>query len=193
MRPFLHQRLRSLEQLQADCSAVLIKYNQVDLDLANALAGFIDAAVASYRSLNLASTENQLLALQAQTVSAAHGIHPDTLERTVGHRRELQRAVALRVLQLCSRQLRDDIDRCHQTLADARSQLLPLVLVAIDRGLVPMSALQQPDPTQIESLWRALLGIAEVQLAARRLAMQIALPDLHLLLGDLVNAARGDS
>ena len=81
MLPFLHDRLQKLQQLLERSNAVFFKYNQLDLDLALALTGFLDEAISLYRALNRTSTENELLALKAQFVSAEHGTHPLTLER----------------------------------------------------------------------------------------------------------------
>ena len=191
MQPFLHQRLQALAGLQAASSAMLAKYNRLDLDLAPALSAFLDQAVQGYRALGLASAENRLLALQAQTVSAAQGTHPDTLERVASHRRELQRAVALRVLQHSAEQLRGDIERDQRQLDDTRAQLRPMVLLALQLGLVTLRGRQPPALARLETLWRAMLAHADLQLAARQLAMQASVHDVLLLLAGLVEAARG--
>ncbi len=191
MLPFLHQRLQVLERLQADCSAVLAKYNRLDLDLWPTLTAFLDQAIASCQQLNRAGWENQFLALKAQCVSAAQGTHPDTLERITSHRRELQRAVALRVLQHSAALLRSEIERDQQALADANTQLRTMLLMAIQQQLVPMQPRKAVSQRQLDTLWRTLLKTPEMQLAARQLAMQVSVPDLQLLLGDLIHAARG--
>ena len=191
MQPFLHQRLQALAGLQAASSAMLAKYNRLDLDLAPALSAFLDQAVQGYRALGLASAENRLLALQAQTVSAAQGTHPDTLERVTSHRRELQRAVALRVLQHSAEQLRGDIERDQRQLDDTRAQLRPMVLLALQLGLVTLRGRQPPALARLETLWRAMLAHPDLQLAARQLAMQASVHDVLLLLAGLVEAARG--
>ena len=191
MQPFLHQRLQALAGLQAASSAMLAKYNRLDLDLAPALSAFLDQAVQGYRALGLASAENRLLALQAQTVSAAQGTHPDTLERVTSHRRELQRAVALRVLQHSAEQLRGDIERDQRQLDDTRAQLRPMVLLALQLGLVTLRGRQPLALPRLETLWRAMLAHADLQLAARQLAMQASVHDVLLLLAGLVEAARG--
>ena len=191
MQPFLHQRLQALAGLQAASSAMLAKYNRLDLDLAPALSAFLDQAVQGYRALGLASAENRLLALQAQTVSAAQGTHPDTLERVASHRRELQRAVALRVLQHSAEQLRGDIERDQRQLDDTRAQLRPMVLLALQLGLVTLRGRQPPALARLEALWRAMLAHTDLQLAARQLAMQASVHDVLLLLAGLLEAARG--
>jgi len=189
MQAFLHQRLQVLAGLQAASSAVLVKYNRLDLDLAHALSAFLDEAVSSCRMLGLSGAENRLLALQAQTVSAAQGIHPDTLERVSSHRRELQRAVALRVLQLSAEHLRADIERDQGVLDQARAQLRPMVLVAVQEGLVSMPQREPLSMAELDALWRAMLAHPELQLSVRQLAMQASVHDLLLLLAGLVEAA----
>lgn len=185
MLPFLHHRLQQLEQLLKRSSAVLVKYNQLDLDLAVALTEFLDEAITLYRAINRASTENELLALKAQFVSSEHGTHPLTLERITSHRREMMRAIALRVLQQSALQLRTDAEQVTHTLNEARTQIRPIVLLAMQKGLI-----FQPQPQdQIDELWRGLLKEPEIQLAARQVAMQISLFDIHLLLSDLIAVA----
>ena len=192
MQTFLHQRLQAVARLQAASSAVLAKYNRLDLDLAPALSAFLDEAVQTYRALNQASTENRMLALQAQTVSAAHGTHPDTLEQVASHRRALQRAVALRVLQQSAEQLRADIERDQRALDEARTQLRPMLLAAIQHGLVAPQQRKALSAAQLDKLWLAIVAHPELQLAARQLAMRTSVHDLLLLLAELVDAARAN-
>lgn len=190
MLPFLHHRLQQLERLLERSSAVLIQYNRLDLDLATALTDFLDEATTLYRTLNRTSTENELLALKAQFVSAEHGTHPLTLERVTSHRRDMLRAIALRVLQQSAQQLRTDAEQAAQALDGARKQLLPIVLLAMQKGLIPQPQGEPVSQGQLEELWRKLLDDPDIQLAARQVAMQTSLFDIHLLLSDLITAAR---
>jgi hypothetical protein len=188
--PFLHERLQTLERLLARSSAVLERYNRLDLDLGPALAAFLDEAVAAHRALGRSSTENELLALQAQFVSALHGTHPLTLERVAVHRRELVRAIALRVLQHSAQLLRSEIERDRQALSEAGQQLRPIVLLAIREGMVNLRVRVPPTQRGLDALWRALLRHADTALATRQLAMQLSVYDILLLLAGLVAAAR---
>ncbi|MBL8350547.1 MAG: hypothetical protein JNL87_09545 [Burkholderiaceae bacterium] len=190
MQPFLHGRLQSLERLLARASEVLAKYNRLDLDLAPALTGFLDDAIATQRALQRGPAENELLALKAQFVAAEHGVHPVTLERATGHRRELVRGVALRVLQQSAEQLRNDIARDRQRLDEASVQLRPIVLLAFRQGLITSRTRRPMSNARLETLWRDLLREPDVALAARQLAMQLSLHDILLLLADLVDASQ---
>ena len=190
MLAFLHDRVRALQHLLDRSSEVLVKYSRLDLDLTPALDAFLDEAVAACRALGRSSLENQLLTLKAQFVSAVHGTHPLTLERVTGHRRELVRAIALRVLQHSAEQLRADIDRDGQTLAEGRAQLRPIVLLAIRKGLISLTPKKPPSQAQLDALWRALLKDADASLAARQVALQVGLYDIQLLLSDLIQAAK---
>ena len=189
MLPFLHDRLRAMEALLAASSGVLAKYNRLDLDLAPALTAFLDQAIAGYRALSRTSGENQLLALQAEFVSASHGVNPLTLERVTSHRREMQRAIALRALQRSAEQFRTDLERDAKVLADAGTQLRPIVLAAMQKGLVRPRPGKPMSQTQLERLWRAVLDERDLGLAARQLAMQVSVYDIELLLADLIDAA----
>ena len=189
MLPFVHDRLQKREQLLAHSSAVLGKYNRLELDLAGAVTAFLDEAIAVHRALQLATVENALLALKAQFVSAEHGTHPDTLERGAGQRRELVRSIALRVLQHSAEQLRNDVGQDQQRLLDAMRQLQPLVLLALRDGLIPLPRRKRLSQPRLQSLWRALLQAPDSALAARQLAMQLSVYDILLLLDDLVASA----
>jgi hypothetical protein len=182
--------LQQLQQLLERSNAVFVKYNQLDLDLALALTGFLDEAISLYRALNRASAENELLALKAQFVSAEHGTHPLTLERITSHRREMMRSIALRVLQQSALQLRTDYEQVTQTLNEARIQLRPIVLLAMQKGLISQSQRKQISQHQLDELWRSLLKEPDIVLAARQVAMQISLFDIQLLLSELITAAR---
>jgi hypothetical protein len=187
--PFVHDRLQRLQALLACSSVVIAKYNRLDLDLAAAVNAFLDETVAAYSALQLATAENTLLALKAQFVSAEQGTHPDTLERNTGHRRQLVRAIALRVLQRSAEQLRNDITQDQNRLYDATRQLQPLVLLAIRDKLLPPLRRQRLNQHQLQQLWRALLQASESELAARQLAMQTSTYDILLLLDDLLQSA----
>lgn len=189
MQTFLHERLQALQRLLARSSEVLAKYNRLDLDLAAALTDFMDEAIAGSRTLGRAQLENQLLALLAQFVSAQQGTHPLTLERTIGHRRELQRSVALHVLQRSAELLRADIALDSQALSDGRALLRPIVLAAIQQGLVDPRAGAPPGQPELEALWGSLLQSPDIHLAARQLAMQLGVYDIQLLLAELIQAA----
>lgn len=189
MQTFLHERLQALQRLLARSSEVLAKYNRLDLDLAAALTDFMDEAIAGSRTLGRAQLENQLLALLAQFVSAQQGTHPLTLERTTGHRRELQRSVALHVLQRSAEILRADIALDSQALSDGRALLRPIVLAAIQQGLVDTRAGAPPGQPELEALWGSLLQSPDINLAARQLAMQLGVYDIQLLLAELIQAA----
>jgi len=188
VQAFVHERLRVLQRLQARSSEVLAKYNRLDLDLATALTDLLDEAIAGFHALGRASNENQLLALKAQFVSAQQGTHPITLERVTGHRRELQRAIALQVLLRSAELLRADIARDSQALDDARGQLRTIVLLALREGLLPLKARRPPSQRQLDTLWRNLLRAPDIQLAARQLAMQLSAYDIQLLLAELILA-----
>lgn len=190
MLPFLHARLQALERLLKHNSEVLVKYNRLDLDLAPALTDCLAEAIATHRALQRGRAENEWLALQAQFVSAEHGVHPVTGERVVGHRRELLRAVALRVLQHSAEQLRQAIAQDWQRLDDATAQLRPIVLLAFRQGLITQRTRVPMSAARTEALWRDLLREPDIALAARQLAMQVSVHDIQLLLADLVTAAQ---
>lgn len=191
MLPFLHERMRALEHLMAQSSAVLNKYTRLDLDLGPALTAFLDDTIAGYRALTRSSAENQMLVLKAQFISATQGVHPLTLERVTGHRREMVRAIALRVLQSSAEKLRNDLATDDQTIAEGRALLRPIVLLAEQKGLIPLRAGTALNQQELDELWRQLLQEADISLAARQVAMQLSLYDIQLLLAELISAIRG--
>jgi hypothetical protein len=189
MLPFLHDRVRSLQKLLAASSAVLAKYSRLDLDFAPALGAHLDESIAAFRAMGRTSSENQWLAWQAQFVSASHGTNPLTLERVTSHRREMQRAIALRVLQQSAEQLRADLDRDSATLAEAGNQLRPIVLAAMHKALIVVKAGRAPTQKQLEKFWAAVLADADLQLAARQVMMAVSIYDIQVLLADLIAQA----
>lgn len=189
MLPFLHERLRALGALLDQSSAVLAKYNACDLDLHGALTDLLDESVAVYRRLNWATAENRLLALQSEYVAAREGTNPLTLERVVSHRRALQRAVALRVLNESSEQVRSDVEDDTQRLADVTALLRPIVLAGIQRDVIRIPWPTPSDPEAVARVWRDVLAHPELRLAGRQVAMQMSVYDIHLLLVPLLEDA----
>lgn len=192
MLPFLHDRLQKLERLLEHSSAALTKYNRLDLDLAAALTGFLDEAIAGYKTANRADVENELLALKAQYTLAQRGVHPLSLERITSHRRDMERAIALRVLQQSTQRLRADYGQDQQALAESRAQLRPILLQAMRKGLIDLLSHRTFTQQQLDELWQTILREPELQLAARQVAMQLSPIDIHILLGELIAAARGN-
>jgi len=189
VKVFVHDRLHKLEAMLLRSNQVLAKYNNLDLDLAVAVNAFLDLAIDEHRTMQLSAVENTMLALKAQFVSAEQGTHPDTLLRSTGHRRELVRAIALRVLQHSAEQLRNSTAELQQQLLIATRQLQPLVLLALREGLLPLRGRKRLSQRALQRLWTALLDAPSSALAARQLAMQISLHDILLLLGDEVQSA----
>lgn len=189
MLPFVHDRLTKLNALLAHSNQALVAYNQSAFDLPAVVSGFLDAAIAAHSALQLTQGENALLALKAQFVSAEHGTHPDTLLRSTGHRRELVRAIALRVLQHSAEQIRIRIGQDEQLLVDARHQLQPLVLLALRDGLIKLPLRKRPSQRRLQMLWRALLKAPDSALAARQLAMRCSIYDILLLVDEQLGLA----
>lgn len=190
--PFLHQRMRVTEQLLTRSNEVLAKYVDGDLDLQPALMQFLGEAATGYRQLGLATAENEMRVLEGECVSAAQGVHPLTLERVTTRRRELARAIALRALQRSAERLRSDLERDTSVLANVTTQLRPMLLAAIQKGLHTDPAngpSRNKAPLLPERLWKAMLADPDLQLAARQVAMQVGVHDIHLLLQDLIEAA----
>jgi hypothetical protein len=188
VQPFLHERVRRFDQLLSAASAALRAYNDLDLETASIVAGVLAETSAAYQAMGDTAAENEMLGLQAQLASARRGLDPMTLERTT-RRRELERAVALRVLLIGGERLRSDHGRLQQRLRETREQLAPMVVHALQKGLASATG---PMPTQadLEHLWRALLDDPEAQASARHLAMSVGTHDLLLLLADLLESAR---
>lgn len=189
MQPFVHDRLQKLRHLLQRSSDTLGVYNRLEFNLAAAVTGFLDEAIKAHRALQLATEENALLALMAQFVSAEQGTHPDTLLRSTGHRRELLRAIALRVLQHSAELLRAAVEKDQQRLAEARQQLQPLVLLALRDGLVKLPVRKRLSQRGLQLLWSALLQAPDSALAARQLAMHSSIYDILLLLDEQLELA----
>ena len=102
----------------------------------------------------------------------------------------MMRAVALLVLQQSARKLRADADQATQKLEEGRTQLLQLVLLAMEKRVIPPNQPAPIDQNQLEAIWRELREEPETQLVARQLAMQLNIIDIQLLLSDLLSAAQ---
>jgi hypothetical protein len=189
VQPFLHERLQRVERLLAASSDALRAYNEHDLQTATIVGDLLAEAGETYRVMGRAEAENEMLALKAQLTSARRGVDPVTLERAATRRRELERSVALRALLASGERLRADHDQIRQRLQETREQLGPMVVYALQKGLISLGqgVASQAD---LEQLWRSLLDDPESQAAARHLGMSVVTFDLLLLLADLLEAVR---
>jgi hypothetical protein len=188
MRPFLHGRLAKWRRLLELSSATLAKYNQLDLDLAPALTAYLNDAIATYHALERVEAENRLLAAKARFVTAQQGVDPLRYEPVTTRRRSMQRTVALHVLQESSEQVRFDHLTDRQALEQGLEDLRPLVLVARERGWVPLPPYDQ---VALEVLWRRIQSEPETGTTARSFDLRLHVADVLLLLEQLLNGSSG--
>lgn len=187
MPAFLHDRQDRLETLLGASTSALRTHTARDLGTAQVVSAFLDDSAAQYRTLGLSSGENELVGLLAQFTSAREGVDPLTSQRVTTRRREMERGVALRVLLIAAERLRTDLAADRAVLDGSREQLAPLVLHALAHGMVvpgPDGAIAQDG---LEQMWRRLLNDEQTASTARLVAMQVAAPDVLLLLAGLLS------
>ncbi|MGA5305021.1 hypothetical protein ACPCHT_34295 [Nucisporomicrobium flavum] len=189
MQRFLHDRLRRLEALLDSCNDVMRAYTAHELDVVATAAEFLGQASAGYQKLGDADAESDMLALGAQLSSARSGMHPLTLERITARRREAERSIVLHALVSSGTRLRADYAETRQSLTAAESQLVPILTVAAQRGMLPGSADGPPTQLELEQLWQTLCADAGIRPAARQVAMTVSVSDVLLLISDLLVAA----
>lgn len=190
MHIFRHGQRRTYGLLLDQSNAVLSAYIAAELGLQTRLGDFLEVAVTCYREAGRAERENALLALHAELAGAGRGIDPMTFEPITTRRGAAVRAVCLRVLKESAALLRADMVELDGALASLRAQLLPIVLAAMQRGLIDQAG-PPPDAAMLDAAWRQLRADGDIGLAARQAQMQASIHDIHLVLGDLIAAARG--
>ena len=189
MQRFMHGRQQRLAALLDSCNDAMRAYTAHQLDIVATAGDFLGRASAAYEALGDPDAESDMLALKAQLSSARGGMHPMTLERIAGHRRETERSIVLHVLVSSADRLRADYAATRQSLAVAQSQLVPILTVAAQRGLLSATAGGTLTQLELEQLWQALCADAEIRPAARQVAMTVSVTDVLLLLSDLLIAA----
>jgi len=190
MKAFLHERVQTWLQLQRQVSDLIIRFNAGRPDVGEALPGLLDHAAQAFATHGLSNTQARVLELRAQLLMAERGIDPSTLVRQSSRRRELSARFTFRVLMAMSEQLRDSLQQDDSTLAGARQQLAPILLAGMQTGFVASAGLDIDAPSQaaIGMFWRAALTDVSLGMAARQVALMIILPDIVLLLWDLIAA-----
>lgn len=184
MQPLHHDRLQRFEDLLEVSSEAMRSYSDAELGYADSVGDFLARAGAEYSSMGLADAENTMRALHAELVSARRGVNALTSERVTGRRREFERSVALRGLLQSAERLRADCASTREVLAETRESLIPVLLFAIEKGLVPTRE-GELSQAELEQAWKLLLAHPESRTAARMLAMKVSSPDIVILLGDL--------
>lgn len=184
MQPFLHDRLQRLEGLLDASSEALQSYSDRDLGYADRVADLLDRVASDYAAMGRADAENDVRALGAMLAAARQGIDALTSERLNGRRREFERSVALRGLLSSGERLRADYAQVRETLTEVREQLVPLLLFAVSKGLVPAGA-GELTQTELEQLWQALSVHPDSRAAAQSVATKVSAPDVLILLSEL--------
>jgi hypothetical protein len=186
---FYLDRLNKLDGLLRLSTDVYRSYADSSLDLPRDLGALLNEAGAVYEGFGSATVCNELAELRAQFVCAQRGIDPATSEKVIGHRRDLERGVALRVLSQSSGRIRKDVARYVETVEQARAQLRPAVLLAIQKKLVDVSGRVPMTQEVLAKLWSEMIGDPDLSLAARQVATIVSVADATLLLAELVDAA----
>ena len=189
MKLFLHGRVQKLLHLMAGCNDLLKNFIDQDLGVDAALAKFLGAAATGYGNFGRKDVEGKILLLLAELSAVRRGIDPITYQRISSRRRELASAFSLKALQITSRQISSDLEQDENELQAGRALLTPLILAALQRGLIPDPATTAGNTAAIQALWREFLIDQDICLAAKRVALTLSLPDILLLmesmLGDL--------
>lgn len=186
MRTFLHGRAKQLLSLMVICNDLLRKYNDRHFNLAVELEDFLGEAARIYSELGRKEIEGRFLALKAELNTARRGINPFTFQGASGRRRELESTVSFKVLQAISQQIGSDLQQGEKELQDGRALLVSLVLAAVQLGFIPDATATSSNAQAIEALWRRVSAHPEIGLAAKRVALALSLPDIVLLLGELL-------
>ena len=188
MQPFLHDRLQRLSDLLDAGSTALRTCSRDELAAADVVGDLLAQAAERYAALGLHVEENEVLALSAELQAARRGVVLATGERTTSRRRELGRTVALRVLVQGLDRLRDAVRRDRDRLADARESLAPVVVYALQSGLIAPLQDEGDVGRSAEVRWRALTDDATTRPAALQLLTAISAADALLVLLDLLEA-----
>lgn len=190
MLPFLHARQHKLNAALAEATEVWRRYHQRDLGVDAALEVWLQRTAAVLKELSLPGAENECAALQGQWAAAREGIDPLRREVATTPRRTLRRIVALHVLASLCERLRQLSAQADAGLMQGRAQLLPIVAAALEAGLVDQRSDGGPDQQRLETLWRRMQAAPALAGATRQVALSLALPDVLLLIEDLLAAAR---
>lgn len=188
MQPFLHDRVNRFEALLESSTSAMRAYVGNDLGYADVVGDHLDGAADAYRQMSSPDAENALRALAAELAAARRGVDAPSATRVETRRREFERSVALRSLLAAGERLRDDLGAAQRSLTEAREQLAPVVVFALDHGLMP-AGFGAPTQDELEKLWQAILQRPESRGTAQMLAMRLSQPDLVLLLADLLVSA----
>jgi hypothetical protein len=187
---FMHHRLQGLEQLLQSANIALRAHTDRDPGLGAVVVAYLNDAITAYHGFGIPDAENEMVVLKAQVAEARDGVNPLTLERVTTRRREMQRTVALHVLQASGERLRADYADVRRSLTELRDRLSPLALYALQKGLVPSASSRDLTQSELEQLWQALMVDPESQPAARRVALGATTIDALLVLGDLLESVR---
>jgi hypothetical protein len=188
VQPFLHDRLQRLSDLLDAGSGALRTCSHDELGAAEVVAQFLGAAAERYRALGLQVEENEVLALSAELQAARRGLVLATGERITSRRRDLERTVAVRVLVQSLDRLREAVSRDTDRLRSAREQLAPVVVFALQNGLVTPLDDGEDDGRAAELRWRAVCEDATTRPAALQLLTSTSTADAVLVLLDLLHA-----
>lgn len=189
MQRFYHNELKVLDSLLQALSRVIEKYNRRDLDLVAALETWLDNAVEGYKAAGRPERENGVLTWKSELVTAQRGVHPLTLEKVTLHRHQLQTSIAFRIMQSAAAQLQADREVCRKRLDEAGELAGQLIAAGLQSGVVTEATLAATEgQQQLEQLWKALGGEANIALGQKRLLLQVSRYDVWLLLAAVIAA-----
>lgn len=186
MLPFLYHRMARVVALLNETTALWKRYNSRDLGVDNLLTEHLSRCEDEFKNLSLPQAENECASLKGLWTVALDGVDPFKREPVDARKRSMRRVAAFHVMEALSLRLREMHEQARTSLDGSRTQLQAILLAAFQSGWIDMSALDEPSTAQLEALWSDLRNRPTLASAARQVAMTCSVPDVMLLLQDVL-------
>lgn len=187
MQRFHHQIRQDLAALLAALNTVTEKYSRKDYDTDTALRTLLDRVNADYKDKGLPDRESQLQLLRAEWSAAEKGLDPCTLEKVTVRRGEMKQSAMLKVLRGLETVLREDYTASRSKLEEAAAMIGQIIVAGFQEGIIDDRLLLSVN-TEAEylQLWKTLGSDRNIALGQKRVLTMVSLPDVFLLLEEVV-------
>jgi hypothetical protein len=188
-----HSDEQAINGLLAAVSTVLRKLAGRDLDTEAALEKTLAQAVDVFQKIDAAAQASQCELLKAELASAQQGINPYTLQKPATGRREMRRAVMLRIAQTLQAATSEERAAIRARLKEAREIVQQIMLSALQSGLLTRARLEAASTeADAAALWREF-GQQDALLAIRKkVHLLIGVFDAQILCGDVLAELRAE-
>lgn len=187
----LHYKVQNLNKFKTKLVGLHQLYEEKAYGIEDRLERLLKECSDYYEQIGESKEELQVSKLKTYLQTARDGYNPQTLEKIRTHKRSNLRIAVYHCLSSLGECLRASLIKVDKKIEEAKDLLNNLVLSIIQSGTISNENIQKCNSIKrCELLWEKLKGDKQIGLIDKKLKLNIASQDIHILLDDIFTRLR---